>query len=309
MTIQSAVELLCREAHALEFRSPRTLARYRHNIGLFQRHAGITHVHEVTEERLRTWLMEGREQRLWKRRTYVTYLQTLIVFGRFCAEKGWLEYNPALHIPQPKQSKAEKRKKLPKQLPRDEIEHVLRAVDQHAYQDEFTRVRAVAVLSVFVFAGLRRAEVLALEVEDVDMTGRVIRVWDGKGGKDRAIPMTNVLWLVLARYLQHREDRGKECKAFFTCINDDRAMSVSAMKSMLATTQAISGVRFSSHRLRHTFATLMVEGNTEIYGLAELMGHSNIRTTTVYLQAAPIHLQRQIAKHPLQGIDLSLASG
>ena len=60
-----------------------------------------------------------------------------------------------------------------------------------------------------------------------------------------------------------------------------------------------SGVTFTVHKLRHTFATLMLEGGCDIYSLSKMMGHSDINTTTIYLAASAEHLRSQMLKHPM----------
>jgi site-specific recombinase XerD len=60
-----------------------------------------------------------------------------------------------------------------------------------------------------------------------------------------------------------------------------------------------SGVHFSPHMLRHTFATLMLEGGADIFAISKMMGHSDIKTTTIYLSATTQHLQAEVDKHPL----------
>ncbi|PIR01190.1 MAG: hypothetical protein COV66_01890 [Nitrospinae bacterium CG11_big_fil_rev_8_21_14_0_20_45_15] len=60
-----------------------------------------------------------------------------------------------------------------------------------------------------------------------------------------------------------------------------------------------SGIYFYTHQLRHTFATLMLEGGCDIFSLSKMMGHSDIKTTTIYLAASAKHLQEQMEKHPL----------
>ena len=63
-----------------------------------------------------------------------------------------------------------------------------------------------------------------------------------------------------------------------------------------------SGIIFSVHKLRHTFATLMLEGGCDIYSLSKMMGHSDIKTTTIYLAASAEHLRSQMTKHPLNDL-------
>jgi site-specific recombinase XerD len=60
-----------------------------------------------------------------------------------------------------------------------------------------------------------------------------------------------------------------------------------------------SGIKFSLHKPRHTFATLMLEGGCDIYSLSRMMGHSDIKTTTIYLAASAEHLREQMLKHPM----------
>ena len=63
-----------------------------------------------------------------------------------------------------------------------------------------------------------------------------------------------------------------------------------------------SRLKFTIHKLRHTFATLMLEGGVDIYSLSKMMGHSDIKTTTIYLSASAEHLRSQMTKHPLNDL-------
>jgi site-specific recombinase XerD len=69
-----------------------------------------------------------------------------------------------------------------------------------------------------------------------------------------------------------------------------------------------SGVSFHIHMLRHTFATLMLEGGCDIYSLSRMMGHSDIKTTTIYLSATAEHLRAQMGKHPMGAVSLMRTS-
>ncbi|MBS1492230.1 MAG: site-specific integrase [Bacteroidetes bacterium] len=73
----------------------------------------------------------------------------------------------------------------------------------------------------------------------------------------------------------------------------------SGIKRLVERIKEASGIKFHVHKLRHTFATLMLEGGCDIFSLSKMMGHSDIKTTTIYLAACVHHLREQILKHPL----------
>ncbi len=73
----------------------------------------------------------------------------------------------------------------------------------------------------------------------------------------------------------------------------------SGLKRLVGQLKKASGLSFTIHKLRHTFATLMLEGGCDIFSLSKMMGHSDIKTTTIYLSATAEHLRSQITKHPL----------
>lgn len=74
------------------------------------------------------------------------------------------------------------------------------------------------------------------------------------------------------------------------------------LKHLVEEVKKVSGINFSLHKLRHTFATLMLEGGCDIFSLSKMMGHTDITTTTIYLAASPEHLKSQMIKHPLNNM-------
>ena len=99
--------------------------------------------------------------------------------------------------------------------------------------------------------------------------------------------------------IEKRKKWKKTCPEFFTCSNRNRGFSESGLKSFLDGFRKRTNIHFTIHQLRHTFATLMLEGGCDIYSLSNMMGHSDIKTTTIYLSTTAEHLRCQIAKHPL----------
>lgn len=188
---------------------------------------------------------------------------------------------------------------LPKKLSRQEANRILEVVANYPYKYRFLRYRNLAIFQTLLFAGLRRSEVLALRMTDVDLENSTLFVRRGKGAKDRVIPLCPTLVCGLERYLVERVRLSKTCPEFFTSLNRDCGFTVSGLKRVVAQIQEASGVSFHVHKLRHTFATLMLEGGCDIFSLSKMMGHADIKTTTVYLSATAEHLRGQIAKHPL----------
>jgi site-specific recombinase XerD len=103
----------------------------------------------------------------------------------------------------------------------------------------------------------------------------------------------------LREYLAERSRLGKRGEHFFTALRGDKAFTYRALTRVVAEIRQGTGIEFSAHRLRHTFGTLMLEGGCDLFSLQKMMGHSDIKTTTIYLSASASMLRAQMAKHPL----------
>src|SRR5207249_11222430 len=97
-----------------------------------------------------------------------------------------------------------------------------------------------------------------------DLENRSIFVRQGKGSKDRIIPMNETLREILMRYLQERRRLGKTCPEFFASYPQNRGFAKECIILLVQIISAASTIRFTAHMLRHTFATLMIEGGCDI---------------------------------------------
>ncbi len=297
MNIQILAEKFCDYSTYIRGYSPQTIRRYRGGIRYFCKFAGITEIEEVTQDNVREYFYYGRTERSWTPNGFITYHKTLMVFFRWCMEQKFITFNPMIDIELPKLHK-----KIPPKLTKQDALKLLEIVYNYPYKYKFQRYRNHAIFSTFLFTGLRRKELLTLKYTDVDLQNFSLFVNQGKGGKDRILPISFTLAESLNRYLIERKRLKKTCPEFFVSLNRDMGFTDSGLKRLVERFKRSTQIPFTIHKLRHTFATLMLEGGCDIYSLSKMMGHSDIKTTTIYLAASAEHLRSQMTKHPLNTI-------
>lgn len=276
-----------------------TLRRYRYVIGCYRKFTGVNEINKVTEENVRKLFYYGRTERKWSVNTFVVYHKTLLVFFRWCVKQGYMEKNPILEIEKPRLEK-----RIPPKLSKQTTLRLLEIVDNFPYEYKFLRYRNHAIFSTFIFAGLRKQELLNLKLTDIDLDNMSLFVRQGKGSKDRIVPISYTLAQSLKKYLEERKRLGKTNSEFFSSLRGNVGYTASGLKRLVEQVRESSGTVFTIHKLRHTFATLMLEGGCDIYSLSKMMGHSDIGTTTIYLAASAEHLRSQMMKHPLNELRL-----
>ena len=294
MNIELLLEDFCHYSSYIRGVSKNTIKRYRQKISAFCRSMNIQNLDEINEQTIQNYFLQGRVQKQWKTATYRTYYMTLKVFFRWCMERGYIDNNYVEVIEIPKLEKA-----LPKAMKRKDALQLLEIVYNYPYTQKYLKYRNHAIFSTFLLTGLRKNELLNLKLSDVDLENLTIFVRQGKGSKDRVVPINYTLAQSLNRYLLERKKSKKTCPEFFTSSNRNGGYTENGLKMLVNQLREASGIYFSIHTLRHTFATLMLEGGCDIYSLSKMMGHSDIKTTTIYLSATAEHLRSQITKHPL----------
>lgn len=274
--------------------STQTIQRYRQVIKYFCRLENINEIEEVTLDNSRHFFYHGRTNLNWTVNTFLLYHKTLIVFFRFCMKEGFMTNNPIEEIEVPRHEK-----RLPSKLTKQEAMRILEVTYNYPCYSNFLRYRNYAIFSTLIHCGLRKNELLNLKYTDVDVENLSLFIRQGKGNKDRVIPINYRLAEALQKYIEVRKKAYKTCPEFFTSYTHDMGFTESGLKRMLEKIVKATGIKFTLHKLRHTFATLMLEGGCDIFSLSKMMGHSDIKTTTIYLAASVQHLREQILKHPL----------
>lgn len=294
MEINYLVNRFCDYSSFMRGYTADTIRRYRQTIGIFCKYADINEIEQVNETNVRDYFFNGRTVRNWSASSFITYHKSLVVFFRWCVKEGYMRDNPAEDMELPKMEK-----RLPPKLTKQEAERLLEVVYHYPYSYKFLRARNHAIFATFIFAGLRKKELLNLKLADVDLENMSIFVRQGKGAKDRIVPICRKLAESMERYLLERKRLKKVCPEFFASLNHNMGFTVDGLDHLVKAIREASKIKFSIHKLRHTFATLMLEGGCDIYSLSKMMGHSDIKTTTIYLAATAEHLRTQMNKHPL----------
>lgn len=220
-------------------------------------------------------------------------LSALRTFYRFQKMTGRREDNPALEVPSPKIGRS-----LPKALSVADVDKLL--ATSVAGRSDALRLRDRALLEVLYGSGIRRSELIGLDLEDVDLDRRQMRVIGGKGNKDRTVLLTEAAADAMRMYLAHRP-RSPE-GAFFLSRNG-RRLSDSMLYKIFRTFVAISGIDPSAtpHTMRHSFATHLYENGADLLTIKELLGHESLATTQVYTKVSMQRLREQFDQsHPRQ---------
>jgi site-specific recombinase XerD len=205
-------------------------------------------------------MIAGKLDQGWSAKTIRNRIIALRIFLDWCAKQKIVTDNPARNIDLPRLPK-----KLPRHLSKEDAIQLLEWAQHYRYVIEAERARAVAILAMFMFTGVRLSELFNLMVQDIQFAESRVFIRSGKGEKDRFIPMNPELVRYLRHYLDARDQRRWNCPFFFASVKSDRQMGTKTIPRLVTKLRDASGIYFSAHMLRHTFAKLMLEGGADIF--------------------------------------------
>jgi integrase/recombinase XerC len=210
-------------------------------------------------------------------------LSALRGFFNYLIREGVLDANPASDIRAPKAGK-----RLPKTLDVDQVAKLLEAPPK----DELG-CRDVAMLELLYSSGLRLSELAGLDVGDLDLADRTVRVL-GKGSKTRVLPVGGKAIVALRAWLAERRGLVREGGGALFVGRSGRRLGPRAIQRRVGRRALASGlnVPVHPHLLRHSFATHLLESSRDLRGVQELLGHADISTTQVYTHLDFQHLAR-----------------
>ena len=225
-------------------------------------------------------------------------------FTRYLRREGQLEHDPGALVATPRIQR-----KIPPHLDIDEVRELLEAPDRATPLGR----RDSAILELFYASGLRLSELVGLDLEDINLSGRFLRV-RGKGGKERMVPCNRTAAAAVRTYLKDRQilvasasktkrrtaDVPRSPEPVFVNYRGGRLSTRSVdrlVRRYVARSSAKIGI--SPHALRHSFATHLLERGADLRAIQELLGHARVSTTQRYTHVNAAQLTQIYRKtHP-----------
>ncbi|SMD27023.1 site-specific tyrosine recombinase XerD [Kibdelosporangium aridum] len=255
-----------------------TLDSYRRDLARYQEYLGETDLAAITEQTVAEFLAVLREgdddHPPLAASSAARALVAVRGLHKFAVREGLVENDPAREVKPPQTPR-----RLPKALPLDDV---LKLLDIPG--DGLAQLRDRALLELLYSTGARISEAVGLDLDDIDTTERTALL-DGKGGKQRLVPIGRPALAALDAYLvRARPALAKRgTPAVFLNQRGGRLSRQSAWQ-VLKDSAERSGMdkKVSPHTLRHSFATHLLEGGADVRVVQELLGHSSVTTTQIY---------------------------
>lgn len=222
-------------------------------------------------------------------------IHSLRSFWNYLWDSDYTDTNPFRKLTLPKQSRA-----LPVYLSEEECRRLLEAAGNQPCS--FLVGRDRAVLTLMIFTGARRSEVLELTWSNVDLDQGTVRFVGAKGDKTRVVPLA----LDAAGLLREWRELRPQCDHGYVFTTQWGArLGKRGLNSALHRALAGSGIEKDNvtlHKLRHSFACLLLANGADLHCLQAMLGHTRLDTTGIYLHATAENLREAMGKHPLSGM-------
>ncbi len=213
----------------------------------------------------------------------------LRAFGDYLERKGMWSENPAMELDKPKAAR-----NLPKVLSIEQIDSLLDSIDKTSLSGK----RDDALFELVYSCGLRISEVCTLKLANLHLEERLILV-HGKGDKERLVPFGDRAYEKLLIYLQEVRPelvKGRNVAELFVNYRGE-PISRKGVWKRFKELEALSGVEAKVHTLRHSFATHLLQGGADLRSVQELLGHSDLSTTTIYTHVTDKQLEEAHEKY------------
>ncbi|MCI2229934.1 site-specific integrase [Polaribacter sp. MSW13] len=215
--------------------------------------------------------------------TIRTYYNKLIAFFRWLENHQYIPLNFTKQIAKPANPIYEDEQALSSYA----VSKIIAAISLHTTDDVFAHKRDLLIISLFIYTGVRRGELLGLRVQDIHLENKVLFIngATSKSKRSRKIPLHPILLLQLKAYFLERKKRKITSDALIVSCKQDTALTHYGLKHWVNKYRKLSGVSFHVHQARHTFACSLAKLNADVTTIMKALGHSNLKTTQRYLRS------------------------
>jgi len=296
---QEAIDQFCDACWLEDGLSKNSLSAYRRDLTLFANWLELDSectksIYQVVEADLTAYMASKRDDKASTANRRLTVFKR---FYRYALRQHLVEQDPCLKLRAAKQAQ-----RFPKVLSEEQITTLLNTPDTA----EALGLRDRTLLELMYASGLRVSEIVSLKTVALGLNEGVVRVVNGKGGKERLVPFGAEAGDWLRRYLQEARPvllEGKTCQEVFVGRHTGSGLTRQAFWSIIKRYAQLADIKvaLSPHTLRHAFATHLLNHGADLRVVQLLLGHADISTTQIYTHVARERLKSIHAQHHPRG--------
>lgn len=265
--------------------SPHTITNYHRDLAAFAAHCaaqGLRDWRKIDEHRVRAYAAARHREGL-AGRSLQRNLSAIRSFFNYLLREGVLVHNPGQGVRAPKSPR-----KLPRTLDADQVGRLLAVTERGPLA-----LRDRAMMELIYSSGLRLAELVSLDLHDVDLADATVRI-TGKGAKTRVVPVGRYAIAALRDWLAARRELVSADETALFVNRRGRRLGTRSVQQRMRGWAVKQGVdtRVHPHMLRHCFASHLLESSGDLRAVQELLGHADIATTQVYTHLDFQHLAK-----------------
>lgn len=272
MKLSAAIDLFIKYQVTIE-RSPATIQGYNNDLQYFRKYLinkynVPPYLEDITNQDVEDYLFYLKNELRYTASSRKRKLASLRSFYKYCYQKKYCSQNVTVDIQPIKQKQVERA-----YLSEEEVNAIIAAIEHRLIK---------LVVQTLYYTGMRISECLGLKMEDVNFEKKYIHVVNGKGGKDRIIPLNQKLTDLLLEYKRNwRPEVGSD---LFFCTEASGGLNRNYVNKILQRTlQEINCDRkITAHTFRHSFASSLLKNNVDIVKIQKLLGHTSLVTTSIY---------------------------
>ena len=259
--------------------SPHTVCSYQNDLNQFfafiEKAGSEVFPADISSADVRAWIVSMMDNSISSSSVH-RKISCLRIFFRYLRKEGIIHHDPMDRVVLPK-----RKKKLPVFVGEDALNNLL---DKYEFGSDFSGIRNRTIIEMLYLTGMRRAELIGLKNNDVDLSAATIKV-TGKRNKQRIIPIVKSFIGRIEEYIKVRDDLfPHDHEEWFFLTNKGNKLydkfvynTVKCYLTMVTTIE-----KRSPHVLRHTFATHMLNNGADLNSIKELLGHANLSATQIY---------------------------